>query len=125
MNGVNAFFLGQGDDAVNVQIGFNRALAFADLVGLIGFETVQAQPIFFGLDGDGAQTELGRGAHDADRDLAAIQGKEFFHAMSGPVSCIGKTPETRSLSLARKAREEDSVIARKSGSPPATFPLAL
>ena len=92
---VDPFFLGQGDDAVDVQIGFHRPLALADLVGFVGFEAVQAQPVFFGIDGDGAQAELGRRAHDADGDFTAIEGEQFFHSERIQLFLFGRRPWPR------------------------------
>ncbi len=43
MDRVDALLLGQRDDAVHVEIGLDRALALADLVGLVGLEPVQAE----------------------------------------------------------------------------------
>ena len=79
MDGVDALFLGQGDDALDIQVGFHGAFAFADQVGFVGLEAVQAEAVFLGIDGDGAQAEFVGGAEDADGDFAAIQGEKFFH----------------------------------------------
>ena len=40
---------------------------------------MQAEPVFFGVDRDRAQAEFRGGAHDADRDFAAIERKKFRH----------------------------------------------
>ena len=49
-------------------------MPFADLVGFIGLKPMQAKAIFLRIDGDRAQSELGRGAHDTDGDLTAVEG---------------------------------------------------
>ena len=79
VNRVDALLSRQRDDAIHVEIGLDRTLAFADLVRLVGLETVQAEPVLLRVDGDGAQPELSGRAQDADGDLAAVQGKQFFH----------------------------------------------
>ncbi len=79
VDGVDAFFLGERDDAFDIEVGFHRPFAFADQVGFVGFEAVQGEAVFLGIDGDGAQAEFIGGAEDADGDFAAIQCKKFFH----------------------------------------------
>ena len=81
MDGVDALFRGQRDDALDIQIGLDRPFAFADQIGFVGLETMQAEPVFLGIDGDRAQPEFVGGAQDADRDFAAIQGQQFFHGI--------------------------------------------
>jgi len=51
-----------------------RAHPFPDLIGFVGFEAVQAEAVLLRVDRHGAQPQLGRRAHNADGDLAAIQG---------------------------------------------------
>ena len=77
MNGIDAFGLGDGDDAFDVEIGCHRALALSHLIGLIGLEPVDAEAVFLGVDGDRAQAEFGASAKDADGDLGPIGGHEF------------------------------------------------
>ena len=79
MDGVDALFGGQRDDAVHVQIGLNRTFACADQVGFIGLEAMQAQPIFLRIDRDGSQAQLGGRAKDTDGDLTTVQREQFFH----------------------------------------------
>ena len=71
-------FLGQRDDAGDVQVGADRAFALADEVGFVGLEAVDAEAVFLGVNGDGAQTQFGGGAKDADGDLAAVGDEQFF-----------------------------------------------
>ena len=66
---------------LDVEIGRDGAPAFADLVGLVGLEPVQAERVLLREDGDGAQAELGGRAHDADGDLAAIQREKFLERL--------------------------------------------
>ncbi len=74
MDGVYFFFFGESDDAVNVEIGFDGAFAFADEVGFVGLEAMEGEAVFFGVDGDGAESELVGRAEDADGDFAAVEG---------------------------------------------------
>ena len=96
MDGVNLALDGQGDDARDVEIGFDGGLAFADQVGLVGLETVQAEAIFLGIDGDGTQVQLGGGAKDADGDLAAVGRQQPANRTNG----IGRSAHGVALSAA-------------------------
>ena len=69
---INGF--SQSDDAVDVEIGLDRALVLPDLVGFVGLETVETEAVFFGIDGDCAEAEFIGGAEDADGDFATIEG---------------------------------------------------
>ena len=46
MDGVHALFRRQRDDAVDVQVGLDRAFALPDQVGFVGLEAVQAEAVF-------------------------------------------------------------------------------
>ena len=72
MNRVDLVFAGDGNDAVDVEIGFDGRLAGADEIGFVRFEAMQAEAIFLGIDGNGAQIEFGSRAEYADGDFAAI-----------------------------------------------------
>ena len=76
------FSRGQGDDALDVEVGFDGSFALADQVGFVGLEAVQGEAVFLGIDGDGAQAEFVGGAEDADGDFAAIQSQKFFHGLT-------------------------------------------
>ena len=78
MDRVDAFFLGDADDAVDVEIGGDRALALPDQIGLVRLEAVDAEPVFLRVNGDGAQAEFGAGAEDADGDFAAVGGHQLL-----------------------------------------------
>ena len=73
------FSLRQGDDALDIEIGLDRAFALADQVGFVGLEAVQGEAVFLGIDGDGAQAEFVGRAQNADGDFAAIQSEKFLH----------------------------------------------
>ena len=75
---IDAFFFGERDDAFDIEIGLDGTVAFADEVGFVGFEAMQAKAVFLRIDGDGAQAEFGGGAQDADGDFTTVQGKSFF-----------------------------------------------
>ena len=77
MDCVDPLGLGGGHDAVDVQIGGDRALALTDQVRLIGLEAVNAEPVLLSVDGHGAQIEFGRRTEDAYRDLGAVGRQEL------------------------------------------------
>ena len=79
VNRVDALFFGQRDDAIDIQVSLDRAFTFADQISFVGFEAMQAEPVFLRIDGDSAQPQFIGGAHDADGDFAAIECKKFFH----------------------------------------------
>ncbi len=62
----------------DVQVGFDRALAHADLIGFIGFEAVQPEAIFLGVDADRAQAEFIGRAKYANGDFAAVGSQQFL-----------------------------------------------
>ena len=68
---VDACLAGDAQDVLDVEVGRERLLALADEVALVGLEAVQREPVFLRIDRHGADVHLGRGAHDADRDLAS------------------------------------------------------
>ena len=72
MDGVHTFFARQSDDAVDVEVGFDRPFAIADQVGFIGLEAVQGETVFLRVDGYGAQTQFIGGTKDADGNLATV-----------------------------------------------------
>src|SRR6185295_2639529 len=65
MDGVDLDALGQVDDAVDVEIRGDRALALADLVGLVGLEAVEAEAVFPRVNRDRLHAELGGRPEDA------------------------------------------------------------
>ena len=73
MDRVYALLLRQRDDAVNIEIGLHGAHPLSDLIGFVGLETVQAEAVLFGVNRHGTQPQLGRRAHDADGNLAAVE----------------------------------------------------
>ena len=78
MDRVDALFLGEPDDALDVEVGRHRALARPDQVRLIGLVTVQAEPVLLRVDRDRAQVELRAGPENPDGDLAAVGGHQFL-----------------------------------------------
>mmetsp|Transcript_15979 Transcript_15979/g.37862 ORF Transcript_15979/g.37862 Transcript_15979/m.37862 type:complete len:629 (-) Transcript_15979:82-1968(-) len=69
---VDALLLRQLDDLLRRQVCSDRALAGANLERLVGLVAVQAAQVFLGIDGDGLDVHLRRGAADTDRDLATV-----------------------------------------------------
>ncbi len=78
MNEVNALLLGNGDDALDVEIGGDGAFAGADEIGLVGLEAMHPETVLLGEHGDGAEAEFGGGAKNTDGDFAAIGGEKFL-----------------------------------------------
>src|SRR4051794_7816244 len=76
---VDLFFRGERDDALEIEVGFDRPFAFADKIRFVGLESMQREAIFLRINGYRAQPEFIGRAQDADSDFAAIQSKEFFH----------------------------------------------
>ena len=85
VNRISANFLGEGDDAIDIEIGANRFAGFAEQVGFVGFEAMKGEAIFVGVDRDGANAEFMRGAEDANGDFAAVGDEEFFDGWHGYV----------------------------------------
>ena len=77
MDGIDLVLAGQGDDAVDVEIGADRLARLADAVGLVRLEAVQGEAVFVGVDGDRADAQLVGGAEDADGDLAAVGDQQL------------------------------------------------
>ena len=88
MNRVHALFLRQRDDAVNVEIRGDRALALADEVGLVRLEAMEAEPILLRVDRHRAKPEFRRRAEDADGDFAAIGDEQFFERTPGAIGRV-------------------------------------
>ncbi len=69
---VGAGLLRHANDAVDVEIRVDRALALADEVAFVRLHPVQRKPVFLRVDRNRADAELVRGAHDANGNLAAV-----------------------------------------------------
>ena len=78
MDRVDVVLFRDRDDAGNVEIRLDGALADTDLVRFVSLEAMERQAVFLRINRDGAQAELGGGAEDTNRDLAAISGEQFF-----------------------------------------------
>ncbi len=72
MDGIDALFLGHRHDAIDVEIGGDRAFALADEVGFVGFETMDAEAILLCIHGHGAKPEFGARAENTNGDFAAV-----------------------------------------------------
>ena len=89
MDGVDPLRLGGGHDALDVQVGGDRALTLTDQVGLIGLEAVNAEPVLLRIDGHSAQIEFSRRPEDADRDFGTVGRQELPEWTSGRRDDIG------------------------------------
>ncbi len=73
VDSVNALLLGERNNSCNIEIGFDRALACANLVGFVGLEAMKRQAVFLRVDSDGAQAQLVCGAENPNGDFTAIR----------------------------------------------------
>ena len=78
VNRIHIFLERQLDDSCNVQIRLDRPLSRSHLVGFIGFEAMQAQPVFIRIDSDRANPQLVGRAQNADGNLAAVCSHHFL-----------------------------------------------
>ncbi len=76
MDGVHLLDLGEVDDLLDVEVGLQRIVILAHLVGLVRLIAVQGVAVFIGVDGDGADLELRSGPHDAYGDLATVGNED-------------------------------------------------
>ena len=79
VDGVDAALLRQRHDSIDVQIGLDRPFAFADQIGFVRLEPMQAEAVLVGIHGGGADFQFVGGAENANRDFPAIQGQQFFY----------------------------------------------
>ena len=81
VDGVDLRLLGDTDDFVDREIGFERPAALAYLIGFVCLESVQGKLVFLGIDRDRLDTQLGRRPEHADRDLRAIGDQQASEAV--------------------------------------------
>ena len=79
MNRIHFFFGSELNDGIYVEVRLYRPFALANQVGFVGFKAVQAESIFFRIDGDSAQSQFSSRAENARRDFAAIECHESLH----------------------------------------------
>jgi trehalose synthase len=72
VDGVGADLSRQRDRRLDVEVGAHRPAGLADRVRLVGLDPVERRAVLVRVHRDGADPELGRGAHHADRDLPAV-----------------------------------------------------
>ncbi len=72
VDGVDVLSARQVDDLVDGEVGIDRPFPLADQVGLVGLVAVQREPVLLRVDRHGTDPQLGAGAEDANRDLAAV-----------------------------------------------------
>jgi len=77
MNGVDALFFCQSDDASDIKVCHHRALARTNLIRLVSLESVQSEAILLRINSHGAQAELVRGTENSYGDFAAIGSEQF------------------------------------------------
>jgi hypothetical protein len=111
MNGIAVGFPGGSDHRRDVEIG-RGALAF-ESDRLVDAANMQRRCVVLRMDADGSETELGRGAGDADGDLAAIGDQETFQHvleifMGKSLLIVAHAPSENTLSL-RQAAERGAL----------------
>lgn len=79
MDGIDFLLHREFNDAVDIEICLDRAFALSDEIGFIGFEAMQTEAVFLGVNSDGAKAELVGGAQNADRDFTTIESEQFSH----------------------------------------------
>src|SRR6516225_3175403 len=93
MNGVDVLSFCQRDDPCSIQVRFYGTFAGTHLIGLVGLEAVQGQPVFLRIDGHGAQAKLIGGAKNADGDFAAVGSQQFADWFLFPLHGGGALPK--------------------------------
>ena len=73
---LGAAALDRVEDGVGVEVALGRGLP-AERVGLVGVADVERVTVELGVDGDRGDAELAAGAHDPNRDLAAVRDEDF------------------------------------------------
>jgi hypothetical protein len=76
----DALLFGQRDDALDIEVGSDRAFGGIQRVRLVRLEAMDGKTVLFGEDRDRAQAEFIGGAEDTDRDFAAVGGHHFSRA---------------------------------------------
>ena len=69
-------YLGDSDYLRDVEVGGDGVHALADEVGLVGLLPVHVHLVLLGVDGHGADAQLGARTEDANGDLAWKRGKK-------------------------------------------------
>ncbi len=76
MHGVGSRLVGNPEHFFDVEVGRDGLARFPDSVALVSLEPMQSEAVLFGIHRYGLYAELGAGAHDANRDLAAVGHQE-------------------------------------------------
>ncbi len=90
MDRIGTAFLRHANDLVDAEIGGDRPHAFADAIGFVRLEAVQAELVLFGENGDGTFAHLVGGAHDANGDLAPVGNQDFLEVCHWLIPCCPK-----------------------------------
>ena len=103
---VGAGHPGDADDLGDRQVGRHRAEAFADAVGLVRLEAVQAELVLLREHRDGALAHFVGCAHHPDGDLATVGDQDLLEALHRRASSIGGPREvsrSRDAAMQRRA----------------------
>jgi hypothetical protein len=92
MNRIDTRFTRDAQNVRDIEVGVDRAFAFADQVRLVGLGTMQTETIFLRVDRDRRDGQLVGGTHYAYRDLAAIADQQAMNPLQHPqISSDGST----------------------------------
>ncbi len=80
VNRVDTPLFRQGDEGWDVEIGADRLAGLADQVGLVRLQPMQGEPVFVGIDADGADAQLVAGPEDPDSNFTAIGDQKSRNA---------------------------------------------
>ena len=93
MNRVNSRFLRDAQNGFDIEVGGERASGRAQLVALVGLETMQGETVFLRVHGNRSDPELRGTAHYPNRNLAAVGNEKLpdglFHRL------VWRKPKTK------------------------------
>jgi hypothetical protein len=86
MDRIDAIFLRQLDDPVDIQISADRLARMTDLISLVRLKAVQGKAILVGVDGHRTNVQFVGRAKNASGDFAAIGHQELLDRFHGRLS---------------------------------------
>ena len=111
VNRVHPPAAGQVDDTRDIQISAQRALIFADQIGLVRLGAEQAVGVLVGVHGHRVQPQVVAGPENADGNLAAVGGQNFVErAYCHRRSILSISDSTCELKCARPGDRQNSCV---------------
>ena len=98
---VGASFFGGRNNGCRVEVCANRVAMLADLICLVGLQTMQAVAVLERVNGNRVDVELVSGPKGPNRNLATVRNKQFLHVSSVPLIVgqrFGRSPPCRAAS---------------------------